>query len=136
MIDAVRAIVEPHIDHIFRGGLRAVVEDTGGAGLCKDASLALIRRVGRGHLLYLDLDFHYCARARLTVRKTVGPTRPLPGWARRYREGAGPDDAKPGQAIGGHVVAVIDGVIVDLTARQFRADLPFPMYVEVPDAYR
>lgn len=124
VLATVRALVEPHLDHIFDGGLRDVVGDTGGAGLCRHASRELIKRVGRGRLLYIDFRERY-VQWEGPRRGCVGPRQPVPGWVGQYRRSHSSDAC--------HVVAVIDGVIVDLTARQFRADLPFPMFV-VADA--
>lgn len=119
-LDKVRALVEPHLDHIFDGGLRGLVEDTGGAGLCREASEELIARVGRGHVLYLDFEDRY-SEMHGPGCGLMGRWAPLPAWASVY------DPEHPDCPDSAHVVAVIDGIVVDLTARQFRADLPFPM---------
>jgi PAS domain-containing protein len=125
-IATVRALVEPHLDRIFDGGLRALVEDDDAcAGFCRNASRELVERVGRGDLLYLDFVYGYCRPDG--ARGMVEDADPLPTWTRCYQWGHPEHDS-------GHVVAVIDGVIVDLTARQFRRDLPFPMFVDVSQA--
>jgi hypothetical protein len=77
----------------------------------------LIERLGRGDVLYMHFGYRECD----IERGGYGESQPWPEWANVY----GVTD--PDQA---HVVAVIDGVIVDLTARQFRRDLPFPMFVD------
>lgn len=108
---------------LLDGGLLDVVADTGGAGLCRDASADLVAAVGRGRLVYFDFETNYASEER--DGRDVGPMFPLPRWTRRYWR------AFDAIADSGHVVAEIDGFYVDVTARQFRRRLPFPMIVPV-----
>ena len=118
MDDLLRA-VHAQLDKLLDGHLCDLVADNGAAGLCWDVSHELVTRLGRGHLLYLDFD-NGCAHPA-DERRRLGRCSPFPEWARQYIS----DDMHDY----GHCVAVIDGYVVDLTAKQFGDHLPFPMVV-------
>lgn len=114
--------VRRYLPGIFDGDLCAVVADTGGAGLCRDASEELVERMGRGRTVFFDFEQNEMGDDR---RWYECWHHPLPLWTRRYWRAF--DDISDVA----HVVAEIDGYYVDLTAQQFRRRLPFPMLVPV-----
>lgn len=80
-------------------------ESSYGDGLCLHASDDLVNHVGAGEVAWI------ISAATTSTTRTVLP-----------------DERYPMDVYTGHAVALIDGWAVDLTARQFAPELPFPFY--------
>lgn len=102
--------VQALIPQLSEGALPDVVRDTGGLGLCLDYSLELQQHLG-GEVIWLDL----ATREQLTTEGWISCTIPE-GYPR------------PPAVLSEHAVLHLPGagVVIDLTARQYDAELPFP----------
>ena len=95
------------------GAFFEVIEETGGHGLCEDASAELRALLGEGELWWLDLT--------LGVQLTA--------------VGAVPSDYPrevDGFPAGDHCVLRVGDWFVDVTARQFDPRLPLPFFWRAP----
>lgn len=104
--------VEELIPKLSEGALPDVISDTGGAGLCHEYSRELQVWIG-GEILWLDL----------LLRRTAFPAGGRDGScipAGYYL------DEELLKLCRDHAVLLIDGLVVDLTARQYNDELPFP----------
>lgn len=123
-MDDLHREVEQKLSSLLGGRLLDAVANTGAAGLCWDVSKELVERLGRGRLLYLDFPTRTARLADLiSGYRRLDEYAPWPAWAEDYISNDMHDL--------GHCVAVVDGYVVDLTAKQFGGHLPFPMVVSL-----
>lgn len=110
--EGLRRFVEELIPKLSEGALPDVIADTGGAGLCHEYSRELQTWMG-GEVLWLSLPLH-----RQATPSGQGPSLSIP---KGYY--ANPDLI---EVFREHAVLLIDDLVVDLTARQYAEELPFP----------
>lgn len=116
--------VEAAIDRILNGSLRDLVEDTGAMGFCHDASIELGHRLRRGRIRVMNLkDFTTRIQTKYIRRRD---------W---YKVEESLDPAlyhmmlSYGKTDEWHAVLDCGFYLIDLTAKQFSGELPFPYII-------
>lgn len=109
------ARVEAALHLIFDGALLDIIEDTGGLGLCVDASQELSQHLPTAHVAWIDL----LRREVILPEDLAGVLLPEEYPAVDYPRNE-------------HCVVLWAGWFIDLTARQYDESLPFPFYWQLP----
>ncbi len=111
------------LPHVFEdvdgtlGRLFDIVDDTGGLGLCKDATVDLLAALDLGPWYSIWIDINSVTVVASSDKSLLSAEVP--------------SDYPKVEGCGEHCIAVVDGWAVDITARQFDDELPFPFFWRV-----